>query len=86
MNLKNEKEKIKWKDLLINNYTFTKLLKLEKFLELKSSKLNAIAGIYNSNINHFKFTNDPINPNKIPIHNNLFNLVCSTDLLRISRF
>lgn len=74
-----EIEKTNWKGLNKNNETLNSLIKSNIFL--RSSKISALEGIYNKSIQHFS-SNNPYNPNLI--HNNIYDLAISKDLLRLS--
>lgn len=76
-----EIEKVKWTDLKTNNRQFDTLLELSKFE--KSPKISALEGIYNKSIEHF--SSSMVNPYEPGIkHDNLYALVISKDLLRVS--
>ena len=73
-------EKVSWKEYSTDNAVFTELLNKEKFT--KYPKINAINGIYNKNIEHFRTDPNPLK--SPPIHDNIFDLLCSKELLRAS--
>lgn len=73
-------DKLKWKKYRTRFTTFTELLS-EEVLTL-SPKVNALQGIYYSTTTHF--SEDPEPYKNIPVHDNIYDLVSSKDLLRIS--
>lgn len=74
-----EIEKVKWNNFKINP-TFERMINTAYFHE--SSKIRALQGIFETTSKHFSQSNNPFeNPIK---HNNLFDLVISKDLIRIS--
>lgn len=79
-----EIEKVKWKHYNTNNKQFDSLLDLSHFK--KSPAINALQGIFNRSRGHFeRSTIEKRNPFELcALHKNLYSLVISKDLLRIS--
>lgn len=76
-----EIEKVKWKYYNTNNQTFDTLLELAHFE--KSPIILALEGIYNRSVNYFSSPNENNFEQSIQ-HKNLYDLVISKDLLRVS--
>jgi retron-type reverse transcriptase len=74
-----EIEKVKWKDFK-RNPAFERMLNSTIYNE--SSKIRALQGIFETTTKHYKQSENPFE-NPI-IHNNLFDLTISKDLIRIS--
>lgn len=74
-----EIDKVKWTEYVEKNSLFDGIIETNQFQS--SPHVNALEGIYKSNKEHFQ-KEDPFNP---PLkHDNLYSLVMSKDLLRIS--
>jgi hypothetical protein len=75
-----EIDKVKWTKYVKKNSLFNGFIENNQFQN--SPQVNALEGIYKSNKQHFENKVDPFNPPRK--HKNLYSLVMSKDLLRIS--